>query len=141
MPTDLSHDLRRLIVAHLRADATVTALVPSDRIFAEIAYTNDDDAPQPETPFIRMGWPDAEGYEATCWSGSSHAYSIHVFAGTVADVSSIAKRVQTSVENLEPATFDLVENEWRRTNIIQERDTGIIHAAMRWDMTAVEASG
>lgn len=138
MPTDLSHDLRRLIVAHLRADAAVTALVPAARIFGEMAYTNDDDAPQPETPFIRMGWPDAEDFDATGWSGSSHPFTIHVFAGNVADVSTIAKRVQKSVENLEPATFHLVENEWRRTNILPERDTGIIHAAMRWDMTAIE---
>lgn len=135
MPTDLSLEIRRAIVAHLRADATVTAIVPAERIYGEWPTVTD-----PEWPFIRMGYADAEAFEASGWSGSESGFTIHVFAdgpGTDA-VQTIAKRVQRSMENYAPMSLDGSWSEWRRTNVMPDVVAGKLHAVLMFDVTAVE---
>lgn len=134
MPTDLSLEIRRAIVAHLRADATVTALVPADRIYGEWPTVTD-----PEWPFIRMGYADAEAFEASGWSGSESGFTVHVFAdgpGTDA-VQTVAKRVQRSMEGFEPLSVASWA-EWRRTNVMPDVVAGKLHAVLMFDVVAVE---
>lgn len=136
MPTDLSLEIRRAIVAHLRADAAVTALVPADRIYGEWPTVTD-----PDWPFIRMGYADASAFEATGWSGSGIAFVIDVFAdgpGTDA-IQTIAKRVQRSMEAFEPLSV-ASWSEWRRTNVMPDVVAGRLHAVMAFDIVAVDVT-
>jgi hypothetical protein len=134
MPTDLSLEIRRAIVAHLRADASVTALVPAERIYGEWPTVTD-----PDWPFIRMGYSDAAAFEASGWSGSESGFTIHVFAegpGTDA-VQTIAKRVQRSMEAFEPLSV-ASWSEWRRTNVMPDVVAGKLHAVLMFDVTAID---
>ncbi len=135
MPTDLSLPLRQAIVAHLRGDASVTALVPANRIFGEWATG------EPAWPFIRMGYPDADAFEATGWSGSEHDFQVHVFAegpGTDA-ILTIARRIQASMENFAPASMDGAWADFRRQVTIPDVVAGRLHAILTWQIYAVEA--
>lgn len=137
MPTDLSLEIRRAIVAHLRADATVTALVPAERIYGEWPAVTD-----PDWPFIRMGYASAEAFEATGWSGSESDFRIHVFAngpGTDAAMT-IGKRVQRSMEGFDPLSMDGCWSEWVRTNYMPDVVAGKIHGALDFSVVGVEVT-
>lgn len=134
MPRDLSLELRRAIVAHLRGYAPLTALVPAARIFGEFA-TSDD------YPFIRMGYAIVTGYEASCWDGSESDFTIHAFAqgpGTEA-VHTIARRVVAAMEAFAPATVGMPEYSWEDTQILPDVVPEILHGVMRFRVVAIEA--
>ena len=135
MPTDLSHPIRRAIIAHLRADANLTALVPAEKIFAEFALSDD-------MPFIRMGYTDALPFEASCWSGSENTFTIHAFAkGPSTDgVGQIAKRIVESMANFSPASLDGAWQEWTGTIVLPDEVPERLHAVVTFSVTAVEVS-
>lgn len=137
MPTDLSLDIRQAIVAHLRMDADLTALVPVSRIYSEFATFEPADIPP---TFIRMGYSDMSAFEATGWSGSEGTFTIHAFAngpGTDA-ISTIAKRVQRRMETFNPQNVDGGWSEWRRTIVIPDDSPHRLHAVITFDVSAVE---
>lgn len=130
---DLSLEIRRAIVAHLRADATVTALVPAARIYGEFAVSD-------VFPFIRMGYPATAQFEATGWDGSEADFAIHVFAdgpGTDA-VLTIAKRVVASMTNFAPASIDGAFADWLRTDVVPDVVPEKLHAIVVFRVVAYE---
>lgn len=105
MSTDHSLRLRREVVAHLKGFAPLTALVAAERVHGERVKPNET------WPFTRYSATTLP-FEATCWSGSAHLVSIHVFAnGPYTDsVHQIGAQVVEAMK-----TFDiegLVEVEW-----------------------------
>lgn len=80
--------LRRAIVSHLRADATVTALVPAARLYGERVPA------EPDWPFMRYGQSDAgPGFEIVA--------PIHVFskAEFPDEAAEIGEAIGASLEN------------------------------------------
>ena len=133
MPRDLSLDLRRAIVAHLRGTAALTALVPAAKIYGEFATSD-------EFPFIRMGYAIVTGYEASCWDGSESDFTIDAFAagpGTAA-ISEIAKRIVAAMETFNPATVGMPEYSWEGTQVIPDVIPENLHAVIRFRIVAVQ---
>lgn len=133
MPRDLSLELRRAVVAHLRADAALIALVPAAKIFGEFATTED-------RPFIRMGDPIVTGWEASCWDGSESDFTIHAFAegpGRAA-IQTIGKRIVAAMEGFTPATVGMPDHEWVSTDYLPDVVPEVIHAIVRYRIVAVE---
>jgi hypothetical protein len=133
MPRDLSLETRQAVVAHLRAYAPLTALVPANRIFGEFVGL------EPEYPFIRIGYPIVEPYEATCWDGSESDFIIHVFAyGPGTDgASQISKRVVDGMALLEPAIYGMPHNEWLGTQVTGDVVMNVLHAVVRFRLALV----
>lgn len=133
MPRDLSLELRRAVVAHLRADAALIALVPAAKIFGEFATSED-------YPFIRMGYAIVTGYEASCWDGSESDFTIHAFAqgpGTAA-VQTITKRIVAAMEGFTPATVGMPDHEWVDTIVLPDVVPEVLHAVVRYRIVAIE---
>lgn len=79
--------LRKAIVTHLRADATVTATSIGERIYGEKAPAN------PTSPFARYGVSDAQpGYEI---DAPLHVFSKDPFTD---DVNAVAEAIGTSLD-------------------------------------------
>jgi hypothetical protein len=134
MPTDLSLDIRKAVVAHMRADAALISLVPSNRIYGE-----QPTAAVPDWPFIRYGYPIAVPWEATCYDGSQNRATIHVFAdGPGTDsVARIAKAVVASMANFQPALFEDVGSGWLGTNILPDgEEPDKLHAVVEFEIIA-----
>jgi hypothetical protein len=76
MATTKDHSLilRKGIVAHLKADAGLTALVPASSIYGE------QPPAKPAWPFIRYGLPLTTPERFDCYMGGEHAVTIHSFA-------------------------------------------------------------
>lgn len=130
---DLSLDLRRAVVAHLRADDALIALVPSASIYGEFATSD-------VFPFIRMGYSTATGFETSGgWSGSDHDFTIHVFAdgpGTDA-VYRICAAVVASMEEFEPALLGLPQSEWISTVVLPDVVAEKLHGVVRYRLAVV----
>jgi Protein of unknown function (DUF3168) len=135
MPQDLTLELRQAIVAHLRADANVTALVPAARIYGEYAGID------PEMPFIRCGDQIASSFEATCWDGMESDFNIHVFAQGPANdaVSRISKRVVASMDGFTPAALSMADNAWGGTQYMADGVSTNRHSVIRFGIAAIAA--
>lgn len=105
MSTDNTLRVRQSIVAYLRSYAPLTALVTSSRIYGEEPPAN------VTWPFIRYSSTTLP-YDATCWSGSTHLVSIHVFCnGPFTDaVLRAAAQVVEAMKAYEPD--GTIEVEW-----------------------------
>lgn len=65
--------LRKAIVAYLRAQPSISAIV-ADRVYGE------DPPPALVWPFIRYGLPVLAPGRYSCWGGSQHAMTLHAFS-------------------------------------------------------------
>lgn len=74
MAQDSSLLLRQAIVAHLKADAGLLALVAADDVHGERSGAN------PNFPFTRYGVADVLPEKAQCWDGMRVAFPIHSFS-------------------------------------------------------------
>ena len=136
MPADFSIEVRKAVLAHLRADITVTALVPAVRIYGEQPA-----AAVPDWPFIRYGYPIAAPWEATCYDGSEHRATIHAFArGPSTDaVGLITKRIIASMGNFQPALFQDLGRGWIGSTILPDGDEAEdFHAVIEFEIIAAE---
>lgn len=133
--TDLSLEIRKSVVAHLRADEPLTALVPDNSIYGEFPAQA-----VPEWPFIRIGYQIATPYEENCGSGSQNRLTIHAFAkGPSTDaISQIAKRIVAAMDYWEPAIFDDRGNGWLGTQILPDAEPDKLHAVIEFDVIAFE---
>lgn len=124
---DLSLEIRQAVVAHLRASAGVTALVPAARIYGERAASAQG---EPQWPFIRMGYANSDMFEATGWDGVETQFTVHVFAdGPHTDaVQTIAKRVVTAMENFAPGNMGGASADWVRTVTVPDDIPEKLHA-------------
>lgn len=66
---------RRAILAALKADAALTALVPAARIYPQVSPV-----PSPVWPFIIYGSPSGLPIRAACVNGTEITVAIHSFA-------------------------------------------------------------
>lgn len=108
MPTDYTLQVRRAVVARLKAYAPLTALIAAASIYGEQAESN------PKWPFIRYGSTTLP-YDAQCWSGSRHLVDVHVFCnGPYTDaVLAAAAQVLAAMDEWQPPTgTGIVELEW-----------------------------
>lgn len=130
---DLSLEIRRAIVAHLKADATVTALVPANRIYGEFAASD-------QFPFIRMGYSATAQYEAQGWDGSEGDFAIHIFAGGPGTdaILTIAKRVVASMTAFAPASIEGAYADWLRTDVVPDEVPQKLHAIVVFAVRAYE---
>lgn len=136
MPDDKSLEIRRAIVAHLRADATVTAIVPAARIFGEFRPVTASS----DWPFIRIGYSSALPFEAQCWSGSQNTLTIHVFANgpTTDSVETISKRVIQSVQNMDPASLDGWICQWTNKIVVPDEVAEKLHGVLNFRVVAFD---
>lgn len=74
MARDTSLPLRQAVVTALRADTSLTALVPAERNYGMRS---------PATltwPFTRYGSPDALPFRAQCIDGATIGFTVHAFS-------------------------------------------------------------
>lgn len=132
MPTDYSLDVRKSIVANLKAFAPLTARISAARIYGEEAPAD------PQWPFIRYGLSDAAAFEATGWDGSEHDVAIHAFVnGPYTD--NIEKAVTQIVEAMKgwqaPSGLGIVTAEWIGKAVIRDNpgeEQSKYHAIIRF---------
>jgi len=74
MSRDLRTPLREALIAHLRADATVVALVPALQIYGERVPANR------KKPYIAPSRMSIEAFNATCIKGGRIPINLNVFA-------------------------------------------------------------
>ena len=100
MARDTSLPLRQAIVATLRGDADLTALVPVARNYGMRS------PPEPLYPFTRYGSPDAQPMKAQCMDGASVGFTIHSFSAAdfEDECASINAALATALDNV---TLDL----------------------------------
>lgn len=136
--TDLSIELRRAVVAHLREESTLTALVPAAAIFGEMNPTDAD--ADDRFPFIRVGDEIATGFEASGWAGSESDFMIHAFAhGPGRDpVMQICKRIVARMEVFEPASYGLPDSEWVSTLVLPDEVQNVLHGVVRYRLAIIE---
>ncbi len=136
MANDLSLDLRKAVLAHLRGDAGVLALVAANRIFGEVP----DPSLTLSGSFIRLGYQDAASFEATGWDGSETDLSVHAFAaGPSTDgTSAISQAVIAAMETFAPAGIDGVWSHWLRTIYLADEVPDRQHAIIIFKITAFE---
>lgn len=134
MANDFSLELRRQVVTWLKGYAPLTALVSADHIHGEQPKA------EPVWPFIRVGLPESEPYEAQGLDGSSHRFTLHTFSkGPFTDsILLINKQVLNAMDALELDQY-VVEREHRGTNTIRDTDeAGAYHSIIRFDITIAE---
>lgn len=133
MAIDHSLEVRRAVVARLRSDIGVTALV-GDRIY-------DDPPADPIWPFIRYGVPIVGNYEATRLEGSTHRITIHAFdkgPGT-AGAMKIGAAVVAAMKTLAFADLSIIDLEWMDTRILNDPSTrGAYHAVVEFQLITAE---
>ena len=76
MAIDSSLAVRKGILTLLKGNATLTAMVPAERI-----YSQETEA-APKWPFIRLGVPSMVPIRAACVDGASLILAVHAFAQT-----------------------------------------------------------
>lgn len=74
MATGLQISVRKKLLARLKTDANLTALVPSVSIYSQRVPAN------PGWPFVMLGPPTTIGLRATCVRGGTVSLGVHAFA-------------------------------------------------------------
>jgi hypothetical protein len=74
MAIDSTREVRRAILALLKNDATVLAILPKARIYSQAGATN------PTWPFITYGSPSIVPLRASCLDGGELVVAFHGFA-------------------------------------------------------------
>ena len=98
MAADLTFQVREAVVAFLRAQASLTALLPAGRIYGQMQ------PPNAVYPFIRFGSPDADPLEYSCMNGCTVTADLHVFSENEQECAAIAAEL---VIVLDGKTVDL----------------------------------
>jgi hypothetical protein len=71
---DLIREVRRATLAHLKADATLTNLVPPARIYPSTTPAN------VLWPFMRFDGPSSLPLDGNCYAGATVTFLMHAFA-------------------------------------------------------------
>jgi hypothetical protein len=126
--------MRRAVIERLRASPDVFAIV-GDRVHSE--------PPQNVTwPFIRYGLPLTAAFEASCWEGSEHDLTVHVFAkgdGGEDVCENLAAAVVTALDDFELANVDLIGIEWINTQVVRDtEEASAYHGIIRFTATTAE---
>jgi hypothetical protein len=133
-PVDHSLIVRKAVVAHLKADAALAALVSPGSIYGE------EPPPKPDWPFVRYGFPVVGGYVATGKQGSVLRITLHAFAhGPFTDaIYKIAAAITEAMESFSIPALDLVDRQWLATNVVRDSDDANgYHAICEFTVTPV----
>ena len=129
-------ETRKAMIAAMRADAALTALVPAARIYGEEAPAN------AVWPFILCGLPSEAPDRASCWDGTRMGVVVHCFAkGPGMDAcSGIANAIKRSLDGLHVVRGDLVVDlSFSQRQIIRDgSEISDYHGLCRLDAFAVE---
>lgn len=122
-------ETRKAIVAALRANAAVTAIVPSARVYSEEAPAN------AVWPFTLCGLPTEIPSPASCWDASELSVTIHGFArGPGMDAASaLGDAVKRALDGLHVVRGELVlDMQHQQTQIIRDTsETSDYHVLVR----------
>jgi len=131
MPQDYSLELRKQVVAHLRAWPTLTALVSASRIYGEQPPAD------PTWPFIRYGLAVSGPYEATGpLEGSTHRVTLHAFVHGpyTDDCHRVATEIVAAMQGL-TLMQSLIDMQWVGTQVFRDTDEADgYHAAVDFDV-------
>lgn len=93
----LANKSKIALITAMENSADLTAVVPVDRIFG--SAPND----LPQSPFIRIGYIDAEPYEDSCGEGTTCEATIQGFSDTEGEAGVLARLVSEAVDDLPEA--------------------------------------
>ena len=129
-------ETRKAMIAAMRADAALTALVPATRIYGEEAPAN------AMWPFILCGLPSEVPDRASCWDGTRMGVVVHCFAkGPGMDTASaISNAVKRALDGHHAVRGGLaVDFVHSQTQIVRDSaEASAYHGIVRYDAYAVE---
>lgn len=115
--TDHILETRKAIVALLRDDAAVTAIVPATRNYGEQLPAN------PVWPFTMCGLPTEIPRRASCWDASELSVTVHGFAkGPGMDAASaLGNAIKRALDGAYVARGDLaIDIQFEQVQIIRD---------------------
>ena len=129
-------ETRKAMIAAMRTDAALTALVPAARIYGEEAPAN------AVWPFILCGLPSEVPDRASCWDGTRMGVVVHCFAkGPGMDIASaISNAVKRALDGVRAVRGGLaVDIQHAQTQIVRDSaEASAYHGIVRYDAYAVE---
>lgn len=136
--------IRQAGLAFLKAEPTVVALVPAERIWPA------QRPPNPTWPFISWGVSIAVPFAAACLEGATIDVAVHAYAATTdeaggEDLASAIARVVANVLHGRALPLDGASDcpvaataffEWQRTQVIQDgADADAFHAIVQFSIS------
>jgi hypothetical protein len=112
---DLTFQVREAVVAFLRGQGALTAMLPAGRIFGQVQ------PPNTPYPFIRFGTPSITPLEYSCQDGVTVTADLHVFSENELEAAAIAAEV-VAVLNRKRLSIDGGEMDARWTGSQMLRD-------------------
>lgn len=123
---------RQTILAALKADATVTALIPAARIFPAKTPS------APIKPFGRYGTATSEPQRASCWRGGEVSGAYHVFVGTSSTIHDPESWTGDVVDAMAEAIDGIPDCHVVRTQVLPDPDEADVwHGLIQWEMMAM----
>lgn len=135
---DHSLPLQDAIIAHLKADAGLAAIVGA-RVYGP------DPVPDAEWPFIRYGLPITGPWEATGhWRGMEGEVTIHGYAKGADDAPALtlAAGIVLAMESFRmDGKISCINMEWTRSQLIRDTsEAGAYHTVVQFDAGTVEVT-
>lgn len=87
--------VRRAMLATARQDDTLTALVPAQRIYAQVVAS-----PTPVWPFIRYGSPSGTPIRMSCVDGLEVSVALHSFAKPRMEADAIVETAEDYAQRI-----------------------------------------
>lgn len=128
--------VRRAVLATLKSDSDLTALVPAARIYPQSPPA------QPTWPFIRYGAPSNVPRRGACLDGCDVSVAVHGFSKGI-DAEDNAARIGAAIARaLEGKKVDLAPGRgsiiWRGSQLLQDGDeAGAYHVVVNFLIRAL----
>ncbi len=128
--------VRQAIVARLRADAALTALVSAVRICGEEVPAN------LVWPFIRYGMPSETRYEQSCGEGADQSIDLHVFArgpgmdACTAICAAVRDALAGDVLAVDPLGLIAIDYIGGRV-LVDGGEAGAYHGVLQYEITTI----
>lgn len=116
---DHANELRRAIIAKLKADLTVAGIVGT--------RVKDAVEQNPTWPFIRYGLPVSRPYGTSCGDGSEHDVTLHAFArGPGTDsITALTRAIVACLDDADLTVTGVAKNygvDWIDTRVMPDGD-------------------
>jgi hypothetical protein len=129
---DLALSARVALVKALKADATLTALVPTARIYGP------EPPDKPQWPWAYVQTPLESPARATCLNGASLSVTVHGFAKGPGDdaASAIGNAIKRALDDLSiPLDECTVDVQWQQNQIIRDSaEASAYHCICRFNV-------
>lgn len=134
MARDSSLQLRRAIVAHLKADPGLLAIVPQAQQHGERSPA------KPTFPFTRYGVAETLPARAQCWDGVRVTFPIHAFSKTrfTDEVHGINAAIAAALDGAVLALGDggRAHVRWLNSRILPDpREADVFHGIVSFEAT------